>query len=125
MMLGKVIGEVWATRKNPRLENRKMLLVAVLQSSGAPALPDLSAPLAEALDAQYPGADGRAASDSIAEPSGQVVVALDTIGAQVGHTVAVAWGSGARAVFKSPDNRDILADAAVVRVIDSVSYDNS
>ena len=93
MMLGRVIGEVWATRKSPRFEGRKVLLVARLRKAG----------------------------DGTLEPAGSVVVALDTIGAQVGHTVAVTWGSGARAVFQPPDNRSVLADAAIARIVDAVT----
>ncbi|MBM4352536.1 MAG: ethanolamine utilization protein EutN [Deltaproteobacteria bacterium] len=91
MMLGRVVGEVWATRKNPRIEGRKALLVAVL------------------------GQDGEKRT-----PTGEVVVAFDSIGARIGHTVAVAWGSGARAVFAAPDNRWTLVDAAVARIVDAV-----
>jgi len=96
MMLGRVIGEVWATRRNPRFDNRKVLLVAPLER----------------------GDDGKLA------PTGSVVVALDTVGADIGHTVAVAWGSGARAVFQPPDNRWVLADAAVARIVDAVTLGN-
>jgi len=94
MILGRVIGEVWATRKNSRIEGRKALLVAVLAQAG----------------------EKRA-------PTGEVVVAFDSIGAQIGHTVTVAWGSGARAVFAAPDNRWVLADAAVARIVDAVSME--
>ena len=89
MILGRVIGQVWATRKHPRFENRKVLLVAALR-------------------------EDRGKLDS----TGQVIVALDTIGAGVGHLVTVSWGSGARAVFQAPDNRSILADAAISRIVD-------
>jgi microcompartment protein CcmK/EutM len=92
MILGRVIGEVWATRKNPRFENRKALLVAALQKDGA----------------------GRT-------PTGEVVVALDSIGARIGNTVTVTWGSGARAVFQKPDNTLVLAEAAIARIIDASS----
>jgi microcompartment protein CcmK/EutM len=96
MMLARVIGEVWATRKSPRMEGRKLLLVAAL----------------------------RKGQDAAMEPTGQVVVAIDTIGARIGHTVAVAWGSGARAVLAPPDNRSVLADAAVARIVDAVTLGN-
>lgn len=125
MILGKVIGEVWGTRKHARLEGRKALLVAVLRSSGEAVSPDSNEPDPVALDSQYPGPDGLAESDQVLAPSGEVVVALDTIGARVGNTVTVAWGSGARAVFKGPENRDILADAAIARIVDGQSHDNS
>lgn len=92
MILGRVIGEVWATKKNPRFEGKKVLLVAVLGREGG----------------KY-------------EPTGEVVVALDTIGARYGSYVTVSWGSGARAVFKKPDNRWVLADAAISRIVDATS----
>jgi len=92
MILGRVIGEVWATRKHPRFEGRKVLLVAELLRRD----------------------DGHA-------PTGRVVVATDRIGAQIGHTVTVSWGSGARAVYQEPDNRDVLVDAAINRIVDATS----
>jgi ethanolamine utilization protein EutN len=94
MMLGRVIGEVWATRKNPRIEGRKALLVAALAQDG----------------------DRRT-------PTGEVVVAFDSVGARIGHVVTVTWGSGARAVFSGPDNRWVLVDAAVARIVDAVSVE--
>ena len=96
MMLGRVIGEVWATRKHPRFTNRKVLLVAGMKRE------------AEAL-----------------VPTGEVIVALDAIGARAGHFVTVSWGSGARAVFQQPDNSWVLADAAVSRIVDAYSYDET
>lgn len=94
MILGRVIGQVWGAQRSAQLGPEKMLLVAVL---GAP------------------GADGQRAA------SGRVVVALDDLGARVGETVTVAWGSGARAVLKAPENRDVLADAAIARIVDGTS----
>lgn len=93
MMLGRVLGEVWATRKHPRLDGARLLLVAALQRVG----------------------------DQLV-PTGEVVVARDSIGAQSGHLVVVTWGSGARRVFAPQDNRHILADAAVCRIIDSYTH---
>lgn len=37
MNLGRVIGSVWATRKDPSLEGRRMLLVLPLRADGSPA----------------------------------------------------------------------------------------
>lgn len=96
MMLGKVVGEVWAARKNAGLAGRKLLLVATLARRG----------------------------DEF-ESTGEVVVALDEIGAQQGQIVTVSWGSGARAVLAAPDNRHILADAAVSRIVDAVTLDDT
>lgn len=67
MFLGKVVGEVWATRKNADLEGKRLLVV-------------------EALDRfDEPGA-------SKVTP----VVAADPIGAGVGEHVLVAFGKAAR-----------------------------
>jgi len=83
---GPVIGEVWATRKAPGLDGRKLVLVAVR------------------------GAD---------RLTGRVVVAIDTIDARLGQEVTVSFGSGARNVLvPGPDNRGVLADAAVSVIID-------
>ena len=52
-------------------------------------------------------------------PTGEVVVAVDTLAARVGETVLVAYGSGARNVLVAgPDNRHVLADAAVAEIVD-------
>jgi len=49
----------------------------------------------------------------------RVMVALDTLDARDGQPVLVAVGSGARNVLKpGPDNRDILADAAIALLVD-------
>jgi ethanolamine utilization protein EutN len=92
MILGRVIGEVWATRKHPAFEATKAMLVAVMQEG-----------------------------DGESEPSGEVIVAIDSIGARPGHTVTVSWGSGARATVESPENRHVLADAAICRIVDATS----
>lgn len=94
MKLGRVIGEVWGAQRSLQLGPEKMLLVAIL---GAP------------------GPDGERSL------SGRVVVALDDIGATAGEIVTVAWGSGARAVLKVPVNTDVLADAAIARIVDGMS----
>ncbi len=94
MMLGIVIGEVWATRKHPGFQDRKALLVARLRRRGHELM-----------------------------PGNEVVVALDEIGATRGSVVTVSWGSGARRVFAPPDNRRVLADAAICRIVDAMNYD--
>ncbi len=96
MILGRIIGEVWATQKHERLEGAKAMLVARLRRDGARLV-----------------------------PTGEVVVALDDIGAQTGHIVTVSWGSGARAVFAPPDNRNVLVDAAISRIVDGYSVDEA
>ncbi len=96
MMLGRVIGEVWATRRAGAFGHRKAMLVATLAREG---------------DRLF--------------PTGEVVVALDDIGARRGNVVTVSWGSGARAVFAPPDNRHVLVDAAISRVVDAITLDES
>ena len=91
MIRGRVMGEVWATKKAPRLAGRKLLLVAETCMTS----------------------DGE-------RPTGRVVVATDLLDAGQGDTVVVAFGSGARNA-ESPGSRDVLIDAAVVQVVDGSS----
>ena len=82
MMRGRILGEVWATRKARGLDGRKLVLVAE-----------------QAAD--------------------RVAVAIDTLDALAGQEVLVALGSGARNVLvPGPDNRALLADAAVALLVD-------
>jgi microcompartment protein CcmK/EutM len=82
MIRGRVIGEVWGTRKARGLDGRRLVLVA------------------------------DPANDA-------VVVAIDTLDARVGQEALVALGSGARNVLAAgPDNRSLLADAALALLVD-------
>jgi ethanolamine utilization protein EutN len=70
-----------------------------------------------------PGLSGRklvlVAARGSAALTGRVVVAIDTLGARAGEEVTVSFGSGARNVLApGPDNRAVLADAAVSVIID-------
>ena len=67
MFLGRVIGEVWATVKNPDLNGKRLLVI-------------------EALD------DG----EGLEAPKVTPVIAADPIGAGVGERVIVAFGKAAR-----------------------------
>ena len=67
MFLGKVIGEVWATRKDETLEGKRLLVVEPLDDRDDPAAPKVTP-----------------------------VVAADPIGAGVGEEVVVAFGKAAR-----------------------------
>ena len=89
MIRGKIIGEVWATKKTPDIEGKKLVLVSRLS-----VLPD-----------------GTRRSD------GQVIVATDNLDSSVGQEVVVAFGSGARNAIE-PLSRTVLTDAAVVQIID-------
>jgi ethanolamine utilization protein EutN len=91
MILGKVIGQVWATRMAPTLGDHKLLLIKVLKAGGEPDL-------------------------LVAE--GSVIVAKDIIGAGPGETVTVSLGSGGRNVLAPGDNRAVLCDAAISRIVD-------
>lgn len=91
MIRGKVIGEVWATKRSPRLSGMKLLLIAeVIVDQGE------------------------------LRETGRVVVGTDMLDARIGDQVVVAFGSGARNAIK-PGSRDCLVDAAVVQVIDGSS----
>ncbi len=91
MIRGRVMGEVWATKKAPRLAGRKLILVAETCITA--------------------GAE---------RPTGRVVVATDLLDAARGDTVVVAFGSGARNA-ECPGSRDVLVDAAVVQIVDGSS----
>jgi microcompartment protein CcmK/EutM len=91
MIRGTVIGEVWATRRTPRLRGRKLLLVAELD-----------------------------ASKNGVKATGRVVVAVDDLDARLGDRIIVSFGSGARNAI-APGSRDVLVDAAVVQVIDGTT----
>jgi microcompartment protein CcmK/EutM len=57
--------------------------------------------------------------DAAGQPSGRVVVAIDTLDARSGQDVTVAFGSGARNVLRpGPENRDLLCDAAVAMIVE-------
>jgi ethanolamine utilization protein EutN len=88
---GRVMGEVWATKKAPRLAGRKLLLIAeTCVTSGGE------------------------------RPTGRVVVATDLLDAGQGDAVVVAFGSGARNA-ESPGSRDVLVETAVVQIVDGSS----
>ncbi|MBM4394968.1 MAG: EutN/CcmL family microcompartment protein [Deltaproteobacteria bacterium] len=89
MIRGVVLGQVWATKRNPRLAGKRLLLVAEVVEDAA----------------------GR-------RRSGRVVVAADDLDARVGDAVVVAFGSGARNAEEAC-SRDVLSDAAIVQIIDS------
>lgn len=93
MIRGRVIGEVWATKKLSGMANQKMMIVSELMN--------------KSLDSKdY-------------QPSGRIVVAFDRLGAKIGHDVIVSFGSGARNVFMGgKDNRSLLVDAAIAQIID-------
>ena len=70
MFLGKVIGEVWASRKAPDLVGKRLLVVERVDDTDGPAAPKVTP-----------------------------VVAADPLGADVGELVVVAFGKAARVAF--------------------------
>ena len=94
MHRARIIGEVWATKKCPGLQGRKLLLVA-------------------------PVRHGQGQADQ-PTPAGPVVVAIDLLDARVGEDVVVTYGSGARNAVRpgSDTNYDLMIDAAVVQITD-------
>ncbi len=67
MFLGRVIGEVWATRKNADLVGKRLLVIEALDERDDPGAPKVTP-----------------------------VVAADPIGAGIGEEVLVAFGKAAR-----------------------------
>jgi ethanolamine utilization protein EutN len=85
MLIAKVIGNVWATRKEESLSGLKLMVVQRL--------------------------------DPLSNRDGEILVAVDFVGAGVGEQVLVATGSAARkaeAVNQAP------VDATIVGIIDAV-----
>lgn len=95
MMLGEVIGNVWATRKEQTIDGLRFLLIRpfTIDAGGAA------------------GKDGAAASQ-------EVVVAADPIGAGIGETVIVAYGRAARCAIGR--GQDVGYQVAVVGIVDDV-----
>jgi microcompartment protein CcmK/EutM len=92
MKRGVLVGEIWASRKVAGLHGKSLKLVIETPSIEPDAA--LFAPL---------------------------TVAIDTLDGRAGQPVLVAYGSGARNVLSpGPDNRSVLADAAVAVLLDSV-----
>lgn len=92
MLVGRVVGNVWATQKDPTLEGVRMLLVRPFVAGGG-------------------GGGGKDEAEDL-------VVAGDRLGAGIGETVLVSFGRAARTVLGS---QDIAWQAAVVGIVDSIS----
>lgn len=93
MLLGKVVSNVWSTRKEESLTGIKFMIVEILET-----LPDLE---------EDEKKDRRRAR--------RVIVAADLVGAGIGEKVLVSEGSSARRI---PGLQDAPVDAAVVGIID-------
>lgn len=83
MKIGKVINNIWATRKEESLVGLKLMIVQFLDAAG--------------------------------EPTAEIVVAADFIGAGIGEKVLVAEGSSARQMG-GLDHSPV--DAVIVGIID-------
>ena len=91
MFTGRVVGEIWATKRHPTLEGFKLLLVDPYEVSE------------RALGGKKQG----------------LVVAADAVDAGVGDEVIVAYGRAGRVALGR--GHDIAVEAAVVGVVDSHS----
>ncbi len=89
MFTGRVIGEIWATRRHETLTGFKLLLVDPHE-----------------VAARLPGGKKQG-----------LVVAADTVDAGVGDDVIVAYGRAGRTAIGQ--GHDIAVEAAVVAVVDS------
>ena len=95
MQLAQIVGTVVATRKDPRLEGKKLLIVRLLSP--------------EEVEA-----------GSGAEPFGKAsyLVAVDTVDAGFRETVIIVQGSSARMAATC---KDCPVDTAIVGIVDSVN----
>jgi ethanolamine utilization protein EutN len=97
MLLAKVVGTVVATRKDPRLEGKKLLIVS-------PLAPE------EVESGQNPATQGKS----------NYVVAVDTVDAGYRETVIIVQGSSARMASTC---KDTPVDTAIVGIVDTVQLD--
>jgi len=88
MFLGRVIGEVWATRKVDDLRSLRLLVVEALDERREPGAPKVTP-----------------------------VVAADPLGAGIGEHVVVAFGKAARVATLGMDG-DFAFEAAIVGIVD-------
>jgi ethanolamine utilization protein EutN len=99
MLLAKVVGTVVATRKDPRLEGKKLLVVAPLTPEDV---------------------ENASTAKAARPPSGKAnyIVAVDTVDAGFRETVIIVQGSSARMATTC---KDCPVDASIVGVVDSVT----
>ena len=90
MFLGKVIGNVWATKKTDNLEGVRFLIV-------------------HPYDLDH-------------EPTKNIVVVADRLGAGVGEMVMCAYGKAARSAI---GDQEMSIEAAVVGIIDRVDVQDT
>lgn len=97
MLLAKVVGTVVATRKDPRLEGKKLLIVTPLSPE-----------------------EVEAGKQSASPAKANYLVAVDTVDAGYRETVIIVQGSSARMASSC---KDTPVDTAIVGVVDSVNLD--
>ncbi len=90
MKIGRVIDNIWATRKEETLRSTKLMIVQVLDTPA---------------DLENPANNG-----------GKVLIAADIIGAGIGELVIVVGGSSARRAGGYDSN--VPVDAMIVGIID-------
>ena len=90
MFLGKVVGNVWATKKTDNLEGVRFLVV-------------------------HP-------YDLDNEPTKNIVVVADRLGAGIGEIVLCAYGKAARSAI---GDQEMSIEAAVVGIVDRVDLQNT
>lgn len=88
MFLGRVVGEVWATKKVDDLKALRLLVVDALDERREPGAPKVTP-----------------------------VVCADALGAKLGERVVVAFGKAARVATLGHDG-DYAFEAAVVGIVD-------
>lgn len=88
MFLGRVLGEVWATRKAGDLAGQRLLVVEALDERREPGAPKVTP-----------------------------VVCADPLGASIGEHVVVAFGKAARVATLGQDG-DFAFEAAIVGIVD-------
>ncbi|QCX34516.1 ethanolamine utilization protein EutN [Caloramator sp. E03] len=59
--------------------------------------------------------------DARENPIGDVIVAVDTVGAGINEIVLVITGSGARLVY---EDRNVPADASIIGIVDNIEVDD-
>ena len=96
MFLAKVEGAVVATKKDPSMSGRKLLLLR-------PQLVDDKDP-------------------TRFRPGGNTIVAVDSVGAGVGECVLFTQGNSARLVHNT---KGVPVDAAIVGIVDSVEVEGT
>ena len=98
MQLARVVGTVVATRKDPRLEGKKLLVVSPLT----------------------PEEVERGTSSVPIAGNANYLVAVDTVSAGFRETVIIVQGSSARMAATC---KDCPVDTAIVGIVDTVSIE--